>query len=151
MSQEVTDRLAWVTGANDPDPAERQSETNLAVAPGAGKRISMLRGLLVVGAIASLVMAAPNQVKAESRLALVIGNSAYIHTAPLSNPRNDTELMADTLTQVGFSVTTILDADQTTMKRAFVDFGRLLRSSDAVGLFYYAGHGVQVRVVAGPE
>jgi formylglycine-generating enzyme required for sulfatase activity len=39
-----------------------------------------------------------------------------------------------------------LNADQKQMKRAIVEFGQSLAAagSDAVGLFYYAGHGVQV-------
>ena len=80
---------------------------------------------------------------AENRLALVIGNASYKH-APLANPKNDATLMADTLERLGFKVTRLIDADQTTIKRAMIDFGRQLRGSDSVGLFYYAGHGVQV-------
>ena len=54
----------------------------------------MLRWLLFVGAIACQGIAAPDQVSAETRFALVIGNSAYVHTTPLANPRNDAELIA---------------------------------------------------------
>lgn len=82
-------------------------------------------------------------VAAESRLALVIGNSAYA-TNVLANPKNDAELIARALKLVGFDVVKLIDADQAAMKRAVLDFGRRLRSSDGVGLFYYAGHGVQV-------
>lgn len=82
---------------------------------------------------------------AEKRVALVIGNAAYRHTSPLANPRRDAELMAEALTRAGFGVTKLLDADQKSMKRAMRDLGRALRGSDAVGLFYYAGHGVQLR------
>lgn len=78
------------------------------------------------------------------RIALVIGNSAYASTAPLKNPKNDAELMAKTLTSVGFAVTKVIDADQATMKRAMLDFGRKLNAGADVGLFYYSGHGVQV-------
>jgi TPR repeat protein len=80
---------------------------------------------------------------AERRLALVIGNSAYAFGA-LDNPRNDATLMAKTLEAVGFEVTRLIDADQKSMKKAMLDFGRSLRDSDSVGLFYYAGHGVQI-------
>ena len=53
--------------------------------------------------------------------------------------------MATTLTTVGFDVTLLIDGDQKRMKQAVADFGRKLRAAgpDAVGLFYYAGHGVQ--------
>ncbi|MBV1696140.1 MAG: caspase family protein, partial [Hyphomicrobiales bacterium] len=80
---------------------------------------------------------------AQARLALVIGNSAYA-TAPLANPRNDAELIARTLRHLGFEVTRLHDADQKTMRRALIDFGRRLKAADAVGVFYFAGHGVQV-------
>ncbi len=81
--------------------------------------------------------------RAESRIALVIGNSAYA-TRPLANPRRDAELMVATLRGVGFEVSALYDGDQAAMKRAILDFGRRLRTTDSVGLFYYAGHGVQV-------
>ncbi len=89
--------------------------------------------------------AASGSVYGERRIALVIGNSNYKHTARLRNPRNDAELMARTLRRTGFAVTKLLDADQAQMKRAMLAFGRALRGADAVGLFYYAGHGVQVK------
>ena len=76
------------------------------------------------------------------RLALVIGNSAY-ETAPLKNPINDAEDMAATLKNLGFKVILKQDADQRTMEDTIRYFGRQLRNG-GVGLFYFAGHGVQV-------
>lgn len=81
---------------------------------------------------------------ADARLALVIGNSAY-KVGALANPRNDAALMADTLREVGFQVTTLSDATKDQMKQALLAFSRKLRETGAVGLFYYAGHGVQLR------
>lgn len=81
---------------------------------------------------------------AEKRIALVIGNSAY-KSSPLRNPKNDAELMASTLKGTGFDVTLLTDVTHHDMKLAMIRFGRKLRSTDTVGLFYYAGHGVQVR------
>lgn len=83
--------------------------------------------------------------KPKIRVALVIGNSNYQNTTSLKNPVNDANLMASTLEGVGFKVTKILDADLNTLKRAMLNFGRSLRHSPEAGLFYYAGHGVQVR------
>jgi len=80
---------------------------------------------------------------AADRLALVIGNSGY-KNAPLANPANDAKLMAATLETAGFKVTRIIDADQKSMKRALMKFSRDLRKSGAEGVFYYAGHAVQV-------
>ena len=79
------------------------------------------------------------------RVALVMGNSNYAHTVSLDNPVNDAKLMAARLKSTGFEVTTVLDADLGTMKRAMLVFGRSLRSDTEASLFYYAGHGVQVR------
>jgi hypothetical protein len=78
----------------------------------------------------------------EKRTALVIGNSDYTD-APLRNPVNDATDMAETLKKLGFSVTLKTNANQRTMEEAIRDFGRSLRSG-GVGLFYFAGHGLQV-------
>lgn len=85
--------------------------------------------------------------KAEKRVALVIGNSSYTQISALSNPRNDAELMSRSLTALGFDVVLITDANRQAMGRAIRTFGRKLRTAgkDAVGVFYYAGHGVQAR------
>ncbi|TDQ86310.1 caspase domain-containing protein, partial [Dongia mobilis] len=82
-----------------------------------------------------------------ARVALVMGNGAYDSSiGRLKNPVNDAELMADTLRALGFKVRLVTDADQKEMKKAVRDFGADLMAagSDAIGLFYYAGHGVQV-------
>jgi len=81
---------------------------------------------------------------AEERIALVIGNSAY-KTLPLSNPVNDASDIAHVLSTLGFSVTKKLNADQRQMKKAISEFGKALSRPDAVGLFYFAGHGVQFK------
>ncbi len=78
----------------------------------------------------------------QHRLALVVGNSAY-STSPLRNPVNDARAMAEGLTNAGFEVILREDLSQNDMKRAIREFGRRLRNG-GVGLFYYAGHGVQV-------
>jgi uncharacterized caspase-like protein len=80
---------------------------------------------------------------AARRVALVIGNSAY-PTAPLKNPVHDASDMAQALRELGFDVIYQENLKQHDMKRAIRAFGDKLRG-DAVGLFYYAGHGLQVR------
>ena len=79
----------------------------------------------------------------ERRVALVIGNSAY-KDAPLRNPANDARAISQALSATGFTVTVIEDATQVTMRRAVRNFGDELAKA-TVGLFYYAGHGMQVR------
>ena len=79
---------------------------------------------------------------AEQRTALVIGNSDY-KTSPLKNPANDARDMAAALEELGFSVTSLIDANQRKMDSAVRAFGNDL-AKGGVGLFYYAGHGMQV-------
>lgn len=92
---------------------------------------------------ASLVLAAAAQ--AEARFALVIGNANYTEVSPLANPVNDVELVAEALRATGFEVTALVDADQPTFENAVRSFAAQLSAAgeDAVGLFYFAGHGVQ--------
>ena len=82
----------------------------------------------------------------EPRVALVIGNSAY-STTPLKNPENDARLIAETLRSLGFQVIERTNVGQKGMRRLFGDFGDALDDAgpDSVGLFYFSGHGVQVR------
>ncbi len=96
--------------------------------------------LIIFGATEIATAAAP-----EPRVALVIGNSAY-EDSPLTNPVNDARLMAETLRGLGFDVIERTDADQREMKLAIFELGDRLEAAgkDAVGLFFYAGHGVQV-------
>lgn len=82
--------------------------------------------------------------QAENRLALVIGNGSYAES-PLRNPVNDATEMSAALKSVGFEVMSYTNLDQNAMKRAIRDFGSKLRTKGGVGLFYYAGHGVQVK------
>jgi PQQ-dependent catabolism-associated CXXCW motif protein len=77
----------------------------------------------------------------EPRVALVIGNSAYKFD-PLKNPANDADDMAKTLQSLGFHVTLKKDATHRQMIEAIGDFGRQIKKG-GVGLFYFAGHGVQ--------
>ena len=109
------------------------------------KRIGRFFACLV-GCLASAVLS-PADAVAEKRVALVVGNSAYQHVTRLANPLNDARLMAQTLQTLGFTL--IGGGAQTELDKAGFDdvvqrFGRELQGAD-VGLFFYAGHGVQVR------
>lgn len=77
------------------------------------------------------------------RLALVIGNSRYRH-GPLVNPGNDARAIAAQLRQAGFTVTLTLDSGRQAMTEAIRTFGEQLRTRQAIGVFYYAGHGLQL-------
>ena len=79
----------------------------------------------------------------EGRVALVIGNSAYQHTAKLINPRNDATDMAAALKKLGFEVFEGVDLDKAGMDRTIRSFAESLAGAK-LGVFFYAGHGLQV-------
>lgn len=82
-------------------------------------------------------------VAGEKRVALVIGNGKYPGT-PLKNPANDARDMAAALRKIGFDVIERTDVTQKEMNRAIAQFGNKL-TAETVALFFYAGHGMQVR------
>ena len=77
------------------------------------------------------------------RIALVIGNGSY-KTAPLPNPVNDARAISAALKEMNFQVILLENATISQMFNAAREFGDSLRKGD-VGLFYYAGHGIQIR------
>ncbi|WP_461080491.1 caspase family protein [Spirosoma flavus] len=82
--------------------------------------------------------------KGEKRLALVIGNSAYPLGNKLVNPVNDATDMANSLKKLGFDVMTFTDLNRQGLVNAINEFGQKLQTAKyQVGMFYYAGHGVQ--------
>ena len=97
----------------------------------------MLRLLGVTGLSLGLVLLAPAY--AAERVALVVGNSSYQAVPKLDNPANDARLG---FLLVGGSAQ--LDLDNAGFDHAVQAFGSALQGAE-VGLFYYAGHGVQVR------
>lgn len=104
-----------------------------------------LSGLLVVF-VAAAASAQTRDITLEAmrskkRVALVIGNSAY-PSSPLRNPVNDARAMAQTLRGLGFEVLAHQNLGEKAMKRAIEEFGDRLRGG-GVGLFFYAGHGIQ--------
>lgn len=80
---------------------------------------------------------------AETRVALVVGNSAYRHTMALTNPLHDASDLAAALQRTGFDVIVALDAGKAQMDGALRAFADKLAKAD-VALFFYAGHGLQV-------
>jgi hypothetical protein len=79
-----------------------------------------------------------------SRVALVIGNAAYL-SGPLKNTVNDARAMARMLENCGFEVLLRENVpNQNEMKKVVREFGVKLRTG-GTALFYYAGHGMQVK------
>ncbi len=102
-----------------------------------------LRARLAMGVVCAFTVLIVQASAAQpARVALVIGNSTY-REAPLKNPQNDAKSMAAALRDQGFDVILRQNANKTDMERAIADFGDKL-SEGATGLFYYAGHGMQV-------
>lgn len=99
-------------------------------------KILRLMALLSMLLLTTSVLATP-------RTALVIGNGGY-RNAPLNNPPADARAMAEKLRALDFQVIEMIDVNRTEMRTAIRDFSQLLRTHGGVGLFFYAGHGVQV-------
>jgi formylglycine-generating enzyme required for sulfatase activity len=83
---------------------------------------------------------------AEKRVALVIGNSAYKNAPELANPKNDAADMSGALKALGVTVIEGIDLDKTATEHKISDFVAALAGAD-VGIFFYAGHGLQVNGV----
>lgn len=83
----------------------------------------------------------------EVRHALLIGNEDYpAVVGPLSLPHEDVERIRGALLQQGFpdaNITVLKDATQGEINLAVADFATVLagHGQDAVGFFYYSGHG----------
>lgn len=103
------------------------------------------RFLFALVAVAAMA-ASPVGASANSRFALVIGNSNYQSVTALPNPVKDAEAIAGLLEKAGFDVTSALDLAQDEMRQAVRDFAVKLvdEDEDSVALIYFAGHGVQI-------
>ena len=113
--------------------------SSLEVVKKAAKKIqlsSRAGHVLRLAAVASLLAAVSVSAQAplDVRVALIIGNSAYAGNMALVNPANDAKAMSALLTKTGFSVTEVRDTTHVQLSDAVAKFG----------LFYYAGHGLQL-------
>ena len=77
------------------------------------------------------------------RIALIIGNSKY-PDSPLTNPLNDANAMGKELKVLGFDTQVLLDSNLKDLGSTIQTYSARIAKSKAVGLFYYAGHGVQL-------
>lgn len=97
----------------------------------------------LIGLILMLWLVFVGRAIAETRMALVIGNSEYEKIAALENPRNDALDISVALEGLGFDVMLEIDATQDRFNDLIVEFGDRAQTADVV-LLYYAGHGFQV-------
>ena len=105
---------------------------------------SVLRAIWLFGVVGA-VLAMP-VATADTRVALIVGNSSYVaQELRLGNPVNDATAMQRALEAAGFKTIVRLNASRIDLYRAVEEFSKQIgRDPRAVGLFYYAGHGVQV-------
>ncbi len=99
-----------------------------------------MRKLFIVMTVMLFCISANSQ---ERRLALIVGNGNY-PTSTLSNPENDAKSMEKSLKALGFKVIRHENLTQKKLTQAIDDFGNKLKHYD-VGLFFYAGHGIQAK------
>lgn len=77
------------------------------------------------------------------RHALVIGNSNYQYATKLKNPKNDSADITEALINLNFKTTLLQNATKKQIRESISIFLTKLKKNGGVGLFYYAGHGVQ--------
>src|SRR5580698_11204729 len=99
----------------------------------------------VIISVVLALLAPISHAAAETRIALIIGNSTYQKAdMRLPNPANDAAAMAKALKAAGFDTIVQLNATRTDFYKALNQFSdKISRDPHAVGLFYYAGHAVQ--------
>jgi len=78
------------------------------------------------------------------RIALVIGNWDY-KFKPLHNPQNDARDMTRVLRNLGFEVIHKQNLSLDEMEDEVIQFKVKLQNKGQVGLFYYAGHGLEIK------
>jgi uncharacterized caspase-like protein len=106
----------------------------------------MFRTAFCSAILLSALLAGSGAARAENRLALVIGESAYRAVPSLPNPANDARAMTRLLTDSGFAVTMASDLSQREMNQKVGDFTAEIaaKGPDTIALVFYAGHGMQI-------
>lgn len=103
------------------------------------KRLLMLAASL----LAFMLMASHAMAAAERRIALVIGNNDYQNIPKLEKAVNDANAVALELKKVGFEVLSYNNVGQKKMNQAVNEFVQKV-SGGGVGVFFFAGHGLQI-------
>src|ERR1700710_1160320 len=106
----------------------------------------MFRHALFNGMVATAILLGTPAAFAENRLALVIGQSAYLSVPKLPNPANDAKAVSQLLSDSGFEVSTAADLSQTEMRAQVGNFAAKVaaKGPDTIALVFYAGHGLQI-------
>lgn len=101
----------------------------------------MPRTLLYLLMLLAAGLAGPAEAR---RVALVVGIDNYQQVEKLSRARNDATAVAAQLTTAGFEVILRTDPDRRALSVALSEFEDRLRGAE-VGMFFFAGHGVEIR------
>jgi uncharacterized caspase-like protein len=107
------------------------------------RRCLRLLATVLVWLGCSTLAAAPAAAPGKGQVALVVGIGAYQNAPPLPNPPKDARALAESLKKLGFQVELAIDPDKARLEQAVKRFGDQLQGAK-VGLFFYAGHGLQV-------
>lgn len=102
----------------------------------------MSRRTLIAIMLFSFVFGGFCQAAAEKRVALVIGNDSYQDVPKLEKAANDARAVGAQLKKVGFEVMSYSNLNRREMNQAIGQFVDKV-SGGGVGIFFYAGHGVQ--------
>jgi hypothetical protein len=105
-------------------------------------RNSWLRPAVTIAFLSATLLLPLPPARADTRVALVMGNGAYQHLHPLKNPPNDARDLADVLRKLDFDVDLGIDLKLADMHGKVAAFARKAQTAD-VALAFFAGHGVQ--------
>lgn len=105
---------------------------------------TLRRQAALLAVLLSTVLPATLLAQAERRVALVVGNGQYQNAGVLRNPVNDARAVAQSLQRLGFNVMLRENRSQREMAQDIREFGRQL-DQNTVALYYYSGHGIQVK------
>jgi hypothetical protein len=139
--------MAPVSQAQNTDPDKVQRDRLLAELEVSRKKQQELEDRLAVTQAqpnkSQLSLPKPVGATFRSAHALVIGNAAYAGSNRLDNTINDANAISQKLRSMGFTVTTVTDANRLRLVQAMAQFKRSAASAD-LSLLFYAGHGVQI-------
>jgi len=110
---------------------------------GLQKKIKHSIALLALGGL-FLSYSTNAEAPLDIRVALVIGNAAYKNVPALVNSTNDAKSMSTVLRKLGFTVVEVVDGSKDQMSKAIEQLQLQLKGRQAVGMLYYAGHGLQL-------
>ncbi|MFZ0850307.1 MAG: SUMF1/EgtB/PvdO family nonheme iron enzyme [Hyphomicrobiaceae bacterium] len=99
---------------------------------------------MALGAFALALLIVSPTASAEKRVALVVGNGAYQHAAPLPNPTRDAKAITQMFQTAGFDTVLLRnDVGNLDFKRALRDFFAVAKGAD-IAVVFFAGHGIQI-------